>query len=577
MFLELTEPFLTIVAILAFVVIIGLSISLHELGHLFAAKKAGVLCYDYSIGFGPVIYKKKKGETQYSIRAIPIGGFVQMAGMIDLSNDIKKEPEIGLNFDEEGKIVEVVLDRNKEAMARGKVYELDLLGDSGDDMYITLEDSEGNIKQYFVSDNASYLFEKEQRIGIPPYNRTVDSKSKPWRLIVFFAGAFMNFVLALLIYLIVSFSTGVANRNSTEIGSISAGYPAEGILEVGDKITKINGNNVSTWDDFSLELSKIYNNYQTKIVITINRNGDEIENELESLSGFNSIGLSNFNAKNSKLAEIPNNPGIKGLEVGQVTPVYKNKDDSKYSNNISKGDYLVGIQIGENKYSINSESYNVSGKDIEGWGYVSYLVNTYLGHGAPDVKFEYYHLDNKGTEDTSDDEYKLITFDEAKVIEPYTDELLESQNIEKVVHLIGVSSTMHFDFFGCIGQAFKMFWNDFTLIFRTLKLLIAPSDVRQVGMSNLSGVVGIFGQIKSYVNRGFIPLLSFAAMLSVNLGIVNLLPIPALDGGKILFVILEAITRKKMPKKLEMILNGVFMILLLALMVFVTVNDIIRI
>ena len=188
-----------------------------------------------------------------------------------------------------------------------------------------------------------------------------------------------------------------------------------------------------------------------------------------------------------------------------------------------------------------------------------------------------YHLDNKNTEDKSDDEYNLITYSESKEIEPYTDELLESQNVTKIVHLIGVSSTKHFDFFPCIGQAFKMFWTDFTVIFRTLKLLIAPSDVRQVGVSNLSGVVGIFGQIKSYVNAGIIPLLAFAAMLSVNLGIVNLLPIPALDGGKILFVIIEAITKKRVPKNVEAIINGIFMILLLGLMIFVTVNDIMRI
>ena len=166
---------------------------------------------------------------------------------------------------------------------------------------------------------------------------------------------------------------------------------------------------------------------------------------------------------------------------------------------------------------------------------------------------------------------------ESKEIEPYTDELLNSQEITKVVHLIGVGATSHFDLFPCIGQAFEMFWTDFTVIFRTLKLLIAPSDVRQVGVSNLSGVVGIFGQIKSYVNTGIIPLLAFAAMLSVNLGIVNLLPIPALDGGKILFVIIEAITRKRVPKKVEAIINGIFMILLLGIMIFVTVNDIMRI
>ncbi len=577
MVLTISEPFLTIVAILAFAIIIGLSISLHELGHLVAAKKAGVLCYDYSVGFGPIIYKKQKGETQYSIRAIPLGGFVQMAGMIDLSSDIKKQPEIGLNFDEEGKITEVVLDPEREAQARGKVYELDLLGDKGEPMYITLEDTNGNVTQYFVSDNASYVFEKNQRLGLPPYERTVDSKSKPWRLIVFFAGAFMNFVLALIIYFIVSFATGVANNSSNEIGSITDNFPAGEVLQAGDKITSVNGVAVSSWDAFSSEMEQVYKNHKTSAIIKVSRNNEEFEYEIYSRTAFNSFGLSDFGAETKGLAEIPTHAGVYGLEVGNVNPVYKNKSDSDNKNNISKGDYLVGISIGGTEYSLNEAAYDVNGKSVSGYGYLAYLVEEHIGIGDPAIKFEYYHLDNKNTDDKSDDEYTLVSFDNAKEIEPYTDELLDSQNVTKIVHLIGVASTTHFDFFPCVGNAFKMFWTDFTVIFRTLKLLIAPSDVRQVGVSNLSGVVGIFGQIKSYVNTGFIPLLAFAALLSVNLGIVNLLPIPALDGGKILFVIIEAITKKKVPKKVEAIINGVFMLLLLGLMIFVTVNDIMRI
>ena len=66
------------------------------------------------------------------------------------------------------------------------------------------------------------------------------------------------------------------------------------------------------------------------------------------------------------------------------------------------------------------------------------------------------------------------------------------------------------------------------------------------------------------------------ALLSVNIGIVNLLPIPALDGGRILFLLIEKITRKKPSKKVEAIINGVFFVLLMILFVYVTINDIIR-
>lgn len=69
--------------IIYFILLLTVIICIHEAGHLFAAKKFGVYCYEYSFGMGPVIWKRKKGETQYSIRAIPIGGFVAMAGEQD--------------------------------------------------------------------------------------------------------------------------------------------------------------------------------------------------------------------------------------------------------------------------------------------------------------------------------------------------------------------------------------------------------------------------------------------------------------------------------------------------------------
>ena len=66
--------------ILLFIIILGVLISWHELGHLLAAKKFNVYCYEYSIGFGPALYKNKKKETHFYLRAIPLGGFVKMAG-----------------------------------------------------------------------------------------------------------------------------------------------------------------------------------------------------------------------------------------------------------------------------------------------------------------------------------------------------------------------------------------------------------------------------------------------------------------------------------------------------------------
>ena len=154
--------------------------------------------------------------------------------------------------------------------------------------------------------------------------------------------------------------------------------------------------------------------------------------------------------------------------------------------------------------------------------------------------------------------------------------MLDNQRIEKIQQKIGVSPSMQFDFLGSFSQAGGNFWNDFTLIFRTLKLLIAPSDVRQVGVSDLSSFVGIFSMISNYIGAGFLSLLSFVALLSVNIGVMNLLPIPALDGGRIVFLGYELVTRRKPSKKVENIINNIFFILILILFVFITYNDILR-
>ena len=71
---------MSLVNIFIFLVILCLTISIHELGHLLFAKKFNVYCYEYSIGFGKAIYTNKKGETHFCIRMIPLGGFVKMAG-----------------------------------------------------------------------------------------------------------------------------------------------------------------------------------------------------------------------------------------------------------------------------------------------------------------------------------------------------------------------------------------------------------------------------------------------------------------------------------------------------------------
>ena len=189
----------------------------------------------------------------------------------------------------------------------------------------------------------------------------------------------------------------------------------------------------------------------------------------------------------------------------------------------------------------------------------------------PYIYFEYYSLEKAKV-----DENPYVTIEESSPLVSWSNETLDNQRVEKIAIYMGVSPVYHFSLGGVLKETFTSFWSDFTLIFRTLKLLIAPSGIRQVGVSDLSSVVGIFGMIEDIIVGGFLPLIAFTAMLSINIGIVNLLPIPALDGGRIVFLGYELITRRKPNKKFELILNNVFFILLMILFIYVTFNDVMR-
>ncbi len=573
MIFALTGVGLTIVSIIAFIIIIGVIITVHELGHLICAKKAGILCHEFSIGMGPIIYKKQFGETRFCIRAIPIGGFVSMAGEEMATSILKAGDKIGLNIDSEDEAYEIILDDNKDAQVRGEITDIDLYCEHGEELHITLKNENEEETYYKVKKDAIYVFEKNERMQITPFDRCFESKTKWQRFITLFAGAFMNFVLAIVLCLIVAIATGVPDKSSNVIGDVTSNFPAGQYLQKGDKIISINGNTVYNWDDFSATLSDLYKDYGTTVNLTIERNNEKHNYKMETVTVYNYIGISNLGAENMDLALVPGY-SIYGLEIGNTSKKlnYVNDADSTYENNLKTKDYLVGITLRGNEYDLTKEAnVNVNGKDLtlKGWGYLSYIFNKEkIGEGAPSIKFKYYHL--------KDDKYELVDYSSAKEIRPYTDEVLTSQNVDAIIHGIGVSAIYKFDLFKSIPNAFKQFGSDCSMIFNTLRILIWPSDVRQVGVSDLSSFVGIFSLVERYVGAGIISLLAFVAMLSVNIGIVNLLPIPALDGGRIVFLGVEAVSKKRVPRKVENIINNVFFVLLMILFVYVTYNDFVR-
>ena len=111
-------------------------------------------------------------------------------------------------------------------------------------------------------------------------------------------------------------------------------------------------------------------------------------------------------------------------------------------------------------------------------------------------------------------------------------------------------------------------------IARMIFLSLVDLVTGNVAINQMSGPVGIVSVVSDAVSYGIEPVLSILAMITINLGVFNLLPFPALDGGRLVFLLIELVTGKRVPQKYEAAVNGLGMIILLGFMVFVTFSDI---
>lgn len=372
-----------IYAILMFAVLI----IVHEWGHFIAAKACGVKVEEFSVGMGPAIYQKQKGETLYSVRAIPIGGYCKMEG----ENGPKKE------------------DDNIEKNDQPADDPLALY--SGKPLVTNIEDTS--------NDNS------EEKNVVEEHSKTAFNNKKPWqKIIILFAGAFMNLVVGVLLVSIVLFAMGTpVPKIETVVDNTPA---AEAGLMAGDEFVAVNGEKISSWDDMVLAITEADSN--SKLDITVLRDG--------------------------KKEEI-------------TTSIGKSEN----------GGNVIGITAAREK--------NIGKSIIEG----------------PKASLEMMRqmYDGLGT---------LIT-----------------------------------------GQA---------------------------STKDLVGPVGIVNLVSESINQGLMNFLYLAALISLNLAVINLLPFPALDGGRILFVLIRLVTRNKLSENVETYVHAIGMILLLGLSIYITFNDVIK-
>lgn len=524
--------------IVVFILALGVIICLHEAGHLFFAKKAGILCHEYSIGMGPLIkqWKKPGKETAISVRAIPIGGFVSMAGE-DLNESLlKEEQEIKVNI-VDGYVTDIITDNKLEADLFGKVVTYDLYGKDGNELFIDLDTGE-EVKHLLVKRDAHYVFSKKEKVQIAPYDRCFESKKWFPRFMTILAGPLMNFVLAFFIFLIVGMATGVANAESTKLGEVDTIYPAANVLQAGDVIKAINGNETNTWYDISNIMATL--NGVDEIEVTYERDGAISSAKINTIVRNYRLGITNYDDKNSKVLKAES-----GLEF---YPLYDGKKCISKSIKKDEAATLLGVYDKNGNYV-----------EINSWQALNDFLDTDENKEINSLKVRV---------KTADKEEDIVS------------ELIKHSDLKLYIGIdyssdvkAGITCSTRFSFFGGIKNAGILFVDSITMVFRALGGLFNPKS--DVSINDLSSVVGIVPVVQKYLSTSFISFLSFVGLLSANIGLVNLLPIPALDGGRILFLCIEGVTRKKINKKVDNIVNNIFFILLLALSVYIIIHDVI--
>lgn len=236
------------------IVILGVIVFLHELGHFATAKYFGMPVSEFAIGMGPKIFSVRKGETVYSIRVLPLGGFVNIEGM---------QPE---NFD---------LERFKKEKTDEIIEELRNekgLSEKSDEI-----ESEEFVNE--VSKRLDENVEKELKKQENIQKNGFFAKSPFSRFVVLIAGVMMNFISALIALFVLLSITGVMPIKYTApvVGEIQADSRAKEKLKVNDRILAVNGENVSNWVEMSEKVLKISQNYKDEDVsLKILRNDKEI-------------------------------------------------------------------------------------------------------------------------------------------------------------------------------------------------------------------------------------------------------------------------------------------------------------
>lgn len=240
--------------ILIFLVVFGLLVFVHEFGHFIVAKKSGILVREFSIGMGPKLFQLRRSTTTYTIRWLPLGGYVRLAGVDDES---KLDPgmTVVLALNDQGKVIRI--DASESDLPIEGIPVQITQADLVDDLKIHGYENGDEEKQrtFEVDPDATIIEKNKTELVIAPRNRQFQQANVWQKLAVNFAGPFMNIVLGFVVFII--WSLTIPGPGTNEISKVMTNSPAKTAqLVAGDKIVKIDNKKIANFNDISTAIEQ---------------------------------------------------------------------------------------------------------------------------------------------------------------------------------------------------------------------------------------------------------------------------------------------------------------------------------
>ena len=447
--------------ITVFLIVLGVLVFVHELGHFIAAKAVGIGVPRFSIGFGPPTpLQFRRGETEYIVAWIPLGGYVKMASKEELEEMSKLE--------------------------------------GGE----TLEEW--------------------------PEDKLFENKPLWARMMVISAGVTMNVIFAFVAYAGIAAIVGRAEDPTTHIALVEpAGLPgaADALLDLPEdvQIVRLNGDTVRSWTVLREQL--------------LDRVSDRLR--FEFAGGVDPVTVA-----------------IPGTDMESRLAIYDALRPA-WPNRI--GVTQPGMPAADGGIEGGDEITAIDGQPVRHWEDLKRMVSRSAG---VELEIEVRRGDSVFA--------TLVTPEERTIPDLLTGE-------DRTEGWIGIGADVdiiriEYGPIEALGEGAANTWRDVVDVFVTIKGMF----VGTVSTGELGGPILIAQVSGSVAALGIAPLLAFMALLSVNLAVLNMLPIPVLDGGHLVFLVLEGIRGKPLSLAWRMRLTQAGMLVLLAIFVLVFRNDIMR-